>query len=55
MRQSPNSAGNAAVAICSTIITRVGKGTPRKKIKIARVKISFIAPADTSVALLKNM
>ena len=55
MRQSPNSAGNAAVVIFSKMITKVGKGTPRYKIKIVRVKISFIALARTSVGLSKNL
>ena len=43
------------MTICSTMVTKVGKGTPRYKIEIVRVKISTIAPADTSVALLRNM
>ena len=43
------------MTICSTMVTKVEKGTPRNKIKIVRVKISTIAPDDTSVALLKNM
>ena len=47
MRQSPYSAGNTAVTICSTMLTKVGKGTPRYKIKIVRVKISSTAPAKT--------
>ena len=55
MRQSPYSAGNATVTICSTMLTKVGKGTPRYKIKIVRVKISSIAPAKTSVVVDKNL
>ena len=54
MRQSPNNAGNAAVIICSAMVTKVGKGFPRYRIKIVRVKITSIAPAKTSVALSKN-
>ena len=49
MRQSPYSAGNAAVTIRSTMLTKIGKGTPRYKFKIVRVKISSITPAKTSV------
>ena len=44
--------GNAVVAICSTIVTLVGKGTLHYNIKIIRIEISTIAPADTLVTLL---
>ena len=54
MRQSPSTAGNAADAICITIVTKVEKGTPRNKIEIVRVKIRTIAPAQTSLAVDKK-
>ena len=52
MRQLLYSAGNATVAICSTMVTTVGKGTPRYKIKIVCVEIIAIAP---SIALSTNI
>ena len=55
MRQSPYSAGNATVTMCSTMVTKVGKGTPCYKIKIVRVKISSIAPAKALVVVDKTL
>ena len=55
MRQSQYGAGNAAAAICITIVTKVGKGTPRNKIENIRVNISTIAPAQKSLAVDKNV
>ena len=55
MRKAPYSAEKAAVTICSTMLTKVGKGTLGNKIKIVRVKISSIAPAKTSVGVDKNL
>ena len=43
------------VVMCNTMVTKVGKGTPRYKIKIARVKISSIYLAGTSVVWSKNI
>ena len=54
MRQSTYSAGNATADICITIVTKVGKGTPRNKFENVRVKTSTIAPAQTSLAVDKK-